>query len=261
MIDNTKDDHARRLIVERVKATYLRAFDGFSVGGLRGRDYLVHLGVSTHRIQPGWSCVDNAKIETLVTESRQKPSPGTNDGYLLCVSRFVPNKNLPFLVHAYARYRRQLDPGFAPWPLVIVGNGPDRPAVVEAIASNGLAGSVTLPGATSSLEDTCGYYANARAFVLPSVQNEPWGLVVNEAMVAELPVLVSERCGCAPDLVSEGINGFSFDPTDANGLAEKLVWLHEHRSELHRMGRESRRIVSRYSPEQFASNLLTLATA
>jgi glycosyltransferase involved in cell wall biosynthesis len=41
---------------------------------------------------------------------------------------------------------------------------------------------------------------------------EQWGLVVNEAMAAGLPVLVSDRCGCAPDLVEVGVNGFTFDP-------------------------------------------------
>jgi glycosyltransferase involved in cell wall biosynthesis len=258
-LDNTKDDHVRRLIVERVKAAYLPAFDGFSVGGIRTRDYLIHLGVSPGRIQPGWCCVDNAQIEALVAASRPRAPLGPNDGYLLCVSRMVPNKNLPFLVHAYARYRRQLDLALTRWPLVIVGDGPDRQAVVDAIQSNGVEESVTLPGATSSLEDTCKYYANARAFVLPSVQNEPWGSVVNEAMAAALPVLVSERCGCAPDLVSDGANGFRFNPQDASDLAERIVWLHEHQSELQQMGRESQLIVNRYSPEQFASNVLALA--
>ena len=48
-----------------------------------------------------------------------------------------------------------------------------------------------------------GYYAGAGAFVHPA-HEEPWGLVVNEAMASGLPVLVSRRCGCAGDLVAEG---------------------------------------------------------
>ena len=56
------------------------------------------------------------------------------------------------------------------------------------------------------------------AFVHASA-SEQWGLVVNEAMAAGLPVIVSERCGCAPDLVREGVNGLTFDPCDVAELA------------------------------------------
>jgi glycosyltransferase involved in cell wall biosynthesis len=131
--------------------------------------------------------------------------------------------------------------------------------VVDAVRSHHLEDSIILPGATSSLVDVCNYYAHARAFVLPSIRNEQWGSAVNEAMATGLPVLVSERCGCAPDLVSDGVNGFRFNPEDADELANKIVWLHEHDAELERMGFESKRIVSQYSPEQFASNVLALA--
>jgi glycosyltransferase involved in cell wall biosynthesis len=47
--------------------------------------------------------------------------------------------------------------------------------------------------------------------VLPSY-SEPWGLVVNEAMACGMPVIVSEKCGCAPDLVQNGKNGISINP-------------------------------------------------
>ena len=50
-------------------------------------------------------------------------------------------------------------------------------------------------------------------FVLPSVgPGESWGLAVNEAMACKRPVIVSEKCGCAPDLVKENINGWVFKP-------------------------------------------------
>ena len=65
------------------------------------------------------------------------------------------------------------------------------------------------------------YYGLAGAFVLPSL-TEPWGLVVNEAMAAGLPVVVSDRCGCASDLVRPGENGFAFDPCDIEQLAALL---------------------------------------
>ena len=52
---------------------------------------------------------------------------------------------------------------------------------------------------TTEEEELASVYGGADAFVLPSL-SEPWGLVVNEAMLCGLPVLVSTQCGCATDL-------------------------------------------------------------
>src|SRR5439155_18234313 len=52
-------------------------------------------------------------------------------------------------------------------------------------------------------------YAAADVFVLPSGADEHWGLAVNEAMCAGLPVVVSREVGCVPDLVRDGVNGFT----------------------------------------------------
>ena len=86
---------------------------------------------------------------------------------------------------------------------------------------------------------------------------EQWGLVVNEAMAAGLPALVSNRCGCAPDLVEEGRNGFTFDPYDAEELARLMLRV-SSMSEDGRaaMGQASREIISRWTPETFATNLM-----
>ena len=51
--------------------------------------------------------------------------------------------------------------------------------------------------------------------------SEQWGLVVNEAIASSLPVVVSNRCGCAPELING--NGFTFDPFDEKALAERLL--------------------------------------
>ncbi len=58
-------------------------------------------------------------------------------------------------------------------------------------------------------------------FVLPA-QNEPWGLIVNEAMCAGLPIVISDELGCAPDLLREGENGFAFKARDVEALAKAL---------------------------------------
>lgn len=109
------------------------------------------------------------------------------------------------------------------------------------------------------------YYGLASAFVHASA-TEQWGLVVNEAMASGLPVLVSNRCGCAMDLVKDGVNGFTFDPHNVEQLASlmfKLSTLNSlaGRSEaktapLSTLGAASREIISSWGPERFADGLV-----
>lgn len=118
---------------------------------------------------------------------------------------------------------------------------------------------VYLPG-FRQIEELPRFYAGAGAFVHAST-TEQWGLVVNEAMACGLPVLVSDRCGCAPDLVSDGENGWTFDdPHDADALADlmnRIAALPEHaRREL---GAASERIIANWGPDRFASGLLDAA--
>ena len=58
-------------------------------------------------------------------------------------------------------------------------------------------------------------------FVLPS-EDEPWGLVINEAMCSGLPIVASERVGAAADLIQPGYNGFRFPPGDLPALTQAL---------------------------------------
>ena len=140
---------------------------------------------------------------------------GLPQRFFLASNRFLPKKNLPGLLRAFAQYRTAA--GADPWDLVLLGDGPLRPDVERLIADIGLAGAVHLPG-FKQYPELPAYYGLAGAFVHAST-SEQWGLVVNEAMAAGLPVLVSDRCGCAPDLVAEGINGFTFPPEDHVRLA------------------------------------------
>ena len=62
------------------------------------------------------------------------------------------------------------------------------------------------------------YYKKASAFILPSYFDN-WGLVVNEAIASGLPCIVSKNCGCAKDLIVNGISGLIFDPYNVKELS------------------------------------------
>ena len=83
-------------------------------------------------------------------------------------------------------------------------------------------------------------YAASDVFVLPS-EHEPWGLAVNEAMCASLPVVVSREVGCVADLVRDGVNGYTPAAGDIEGLARALQRLLEDEGLRRRQGREQLR--------------------
>ena len=80
-------------------------------------------------------------------------------------------------------------------------------------------------------------------------------------MASGLPVLVSERCGCAPDLVIDGRNGFTFDPYNVDELANQMLRISAADCDRDAMGRASLEIISRWSPETFARGLSTAIDA
>ena len=104
-------------------------------------------------------------------------------------------------------------------------------------------------------------YALASVFILDSAYYEQWGLVVNEAMAAGTPVLVSKDCGSAADLVVDGETGFRFDPKDEDALAALLLQCTQGAFNLMQMGLAAQSRIARFHPTVFAENLLLAADA
>jgi len=146
---------------------------------------------------------------------------------------------------------------FNPWPLVLLGDGPLRSDLCRLISDLSLQDSVLLPG-FKQYPELPAYYGLAGAFIHAST-TEQWGLVVNEAMASGLPVLVSNRCGCAADLVQEGGNGFTFDPYNVEQLAQLMLKISAFNFPLSAFGSESQRLIANWGPERFASGLKAAA--
>lgn len=93
-------------------------------------------------------------------------------------------------------------------------------------------------------------YAAADCLVLPSDFGETWGLVVNEAMVCGLPAIVSDRVGCGPDLVLDGVTGTIFPFGDVSELAHRMVEIAADHAGRKAMGARAREHVSEYTVEK-----------
>jgi glycosyltransferase involved in cell wall biosynthesis len=259
MSESTAWDEPRKGWKEWLKSRLIRLCSSALAGGVPHADYMVKLGLSSERIFLGYDVVDNDYFDLGAQRARSQEAVirkkyNLPKKYFIACARFTSKKNLSRLVEAYARYRKLASSsGVAPWDLVILGDGIGREALVALRARLGLENNVHMPGA-KHYEDLPIYYGLASAFIHASV-TEQWGLVVNEAMASGLPVLVSNRCGCATDLVKEGSNGFTFDPYQVEDMAQKMVQLSTLNDQLPAYGHASSEIIAKWSPRRFADGL------
>jgi len=99
-------------------------------------------------------------------------------------------------------------------------------------------------------------YEIADVFVLPSKgPGETWGLAVNEAMANGKAVIVSDKCGCAADLIMDAINGYIFKAGDINDLIKVLKNMNENRDTIPVMKQESKRIIRGFTIEKVAETI------
>ncbi len=274
--ESNEFDQTRSSVKEFIKKRVIALCSAGLAGGTPQADYLAKLGLRRDCIFLGYDVVDNRYFQDKVAENgRRKETINIQFAppakYYLACARFGEKKNLIRLIEAYSQYRQlcflrsgtrgtitcsplQFPRGeneVRPWDLVIAGDGEKRGDIEAAIRRFGVEESTRLLGA-KSYSDMPNLYGSASAFVHAST-TEQWGLVVNEAMASGLPVLVSNRCGCAVDLVKEGVNGFTFDPYNVGEIAQLLLrlWGMEKESII-KMGEASRKIISDWGPERFA---------
>ncbi|MDB5287253.1 MAG: glycosyltransferase family 4 protein [Mucilaginibacter sp.] len=190
----------------------------------------------------GFSCIDNDFFNPI---TNCQPKSKT----IICIARLVPIKNIDNLLKAWQLIERQ-NTGYH---LVIVGNGPQEVSLkqlslnlsVKTVEFIEAVDNKTLPA----------YFKRSDAFILPSL-SETWGLVVNEAMAAGLPVLLSARINAAHDLLKEGVNGFGFDPVDVNAIYNAILkYINTNDLLKKQMGNASLKLVDAFSFERMGKQL------
>lgn len=256
MSESKRNDEPRNWLKEKIKSLlYVRRFSSALVGGSLHHQYLTQLGFSQKAIFEGYDVVDNDYFAERANQARKHsqhvrqhhPQIPTRP-YFIAVTRFIPRKNVLRLIEAFSQYR-QLADGQA-WDLVICGSGQEESKIRAQVQKHQLQDSVHLPG-FQSYQAIPYWFGLASAFVHPAL-SEQWGLVVNEAMAAGLPILVSNRCGCYPELIQEGINGFGFDPSKQEQLTNLMVKISSGSVDLDLMGLKAFNHVQKFSPDNFA---------
>ncbi len=242
--ESNEFDFARNRLKEFIKKFTVRCCSAGLAGGTVQKEYLVKLGMSPEKIEFGHNVVS---VDHFFCPDPETP----REKFFFACARLEPKKNHFNLLRGYLEYRRKVD---TPWQIKIAGDGFLRKDLEKLCTDHGLEPSNILPG-SQTYDKLPKLYREAGAFIHPSL-TEQWGLVVNEAMAAACPILVSRRCGCAPDLVKENVNGFLFDPNSVTEIAEAMLKIHNmDESRLRAMRLASRRIIADWMPDRFASGL------
>ncbi|HZW93799.1 MAG TPA: glycosyltransferase family 4 protein [Candidatus Eremiobacteraceae bacterium] len=241
--------------VEFLKAQFLRLCRSFVVPGRSSLNYLKDFGVSDQLIFTAPNAVDGALFSKPAKQARRnqfevRARRSLPSRYFLFVGRLVKAKGIFELLETYAQLDTEIRDKVG---LVFVGDGADRPALMER-AARIAPGTIQFPGFIQR-EGLSDFYALADALIFPT-HSDPWGLVVNEAMSCGLPVVVTGVAGCVAELVQDGWNGFVVAPNDRAALASAMTRLASDCVLRTEMGSRSRERIEAYSPEAWAEGLV-----
>ncbi len=202
---------------------YYRQFVRVLYAGQTARSHYSRLGCSESKLIFSPYCVDTsvfARDSGAPTEQRAaiRQTFGLSDDQivLLFSGKLVPHKAPDKLIAAL----KQLPTAErARITLLFLGDGELRPAL-EAAANREPRVDTRFVGFKNQSE-LSPYYHAADLLVLPSI-GETWGLVINEALYHGVPCVVSDRVGCAPDLIQPGVTGEVFTADAVDSLADAL---------------------------------------
>jgi glycosyltransferase involved in cell wall biosynthesis len=199
----------------------LRLFSGYLCVGERTREYLRAFGLPPSRIFDAPHFVDNEFFAELAAPfqtssgrvaAREYFGLSAHDFVVLFVGKLEPKKRPLDLFRAVANLGQGVS-------LLVVGSG----ELEEALREEAQASAIKVSWAGFLNQTELGRaYAAANCLVLPSDWGETWGLVVNEALATGLPCVVSDRVGCAPDLIVPNVTGDIVPVGDPDSLARAL---------------------------------------
>lgn len=191
---------------------FLRAADVVTVLSQSQKGWMIRLGAFKEKIHVVYIAAQRLKD----FESRLRKKRDNKPLRIVCVAHIRPRKGQKILIKALHRLRD------IPFEALLVGGIKDEIYGFEVrrdIEKYGLLGKVKLTGLLEG-ESLSRAYAESDIFVLPSF-HEPYGIVVQEAMSFDLPVIASGIDGIT-EQVTDGIEGILVPPGDAVALAGAL---------------------------------------
>jgi len=241
----------RSTIGDMLQKFCVRRCAGIIAYGTHAIDYYRRLGVPIERITVGYNTIDEAQIQQdVIRLAPQVPALRASlrlDDFPVAVfcGTMKPGKKVDLLLSAFAKCRA-MRPQANPH-LVLIGDGPDLPAMQAVADRLGVAPHVRFVGRQDA--DISVYFLLGQFVVLPGLG----GLAINHAFAHGLPVICGPADGCELDLVKTGETGVLLSVVTEQNLAESMAELFGHPDDCARMGREARQLVlQKISLENYA---------
>jgi glycosyltransferase involved in cell wall biosynthesis len=211
IFDDSKHSHYNRnFLVNFIKISLIKLAYGILVPSEDYDTEYAKWNIAKTNLYYGLNCIDNDYFHS------KRKEVFSNSKKIVCVGRLVKIKNLEALLTSWKSVE-QLD---AEYQLIIIGDGPEYENLLAVQNRLGLARVKFLGNQNRRV--IAKILAQSDAFILPSFL-EGWALVVNEAMSAGLPVLLSNRINAGHTLLSDGVNGYSFDPYQPEQMTEAIL--------------------------------------
>jgi len=250
VFDNARlQDVPRNFFINIIKGQLYRLADAIFCPAPSHASSFKFWGFNNESIFYGLNCVDNSFFKGHYPKIKSQDDPfKLPKNYFLSVGRQVRKKNLVLMLLAYKQYLKETKD--SPISLVMIGDGSQN-SVLHLMAGELIDKFIFfLPFLTQ--EQLVPVYYGCTAYVLPSLYGETWGLTVNEAMACNKPVVVSSQCGCSESLVHPGENGWIFEPTNQEDLANIFLAIGAAKpSLLEEMGKNSGVIINTWGIENF----------
>lgn len=252
--DSTAKDRDKRAWKEAAKAFFFRRCDAIFCYGSRSKEYVASYGVPAQRIFADCQAAalpftyDAATVRQDYAGNPRDPKAPKK---FLYVGRLASEKGLPDLLRAFVGVLQEM-PGAT---LDIAGPGILLDELKRQAETLGLESAVAFLGAKTP-DEIAGLLLHSDVMVLPS-HREPWGLVVNEALSYGCPVVVSDICGCMPELVREGVTGYSFPVGDVRALCIAMISAARLCAERRLVAEQCLHVVGQYTPGHAASQILS----
>lgn len=255
--DSTLIDE-QNIVKRLIKFIYLRYFvfnnvdKAFYVGN-NNKKYFLNYGLKASQLIFAPHAIDNQRFsENRTTEAealRLSLGIKSDDVMILFAGKLEPKKNPLLLLQAFEKIKIQN------LHLLFVGNGilEKELKLQKRLSKSGsrihfldFQNQQTMPVV----------YQSSNIFCLPSSgPGETWGLAINEAMASSKAIIVSDKVGCAKDLVKPGINGYIFKSGDINSLIESITKLLPSQNPKNNFGDASFQIIDDWSFDKQVSSI------
>ena len=240
-------DSAFRKMQRRMLARRASAFIAY---GSSAKDYLISMGAPPDKIVIGINTVDTNFFATETDRMRELKHDDSKK-HLIYFGYLVPRKKVGTLIEMVSQLAAQR----RDFVLDVLGDGSERSHLEEMVSSMHLGDVVKFHGFIQK-EKLPEYLAKSTCFLFQT-GFDIWGLVLNEAMAAGIPVLASVNAGATRDLIENGVNGFAVDYNHTSDVLKKLNMLLDNPDMVSEMGKQARETVqSKASIEKSAAGFM-----